>query len=178
MQRGFAFAAAAALLIAAPSVRLAQGAPNRGTASPIAKNFLNDAMQGDTSEVKFGQLAENNGGSSDTKDFGRMLVIDHTKAGEQVKATAQQVGVTVKNEPSSEPQTEYDKLAKLKSAAFDKEFAQAMVEDHQNDIAKFQKEADAKDGPASDLAQQQLPTLQKHLRMAQSLQRNQQASAP
>ncbi len=179
MQRGFAFAAMTALLIAAPAASFAQSAPtSHAPANAAAKDFLTDAVQGDVSEVKFGQLAEKNGGSADAKDFGKMLVTDHTKAGQQAKATAQQVGVTVAEQPSSEAQKEYDKLAKLKGAAFDKEFAQAMVEDHQNDIAKFQKEADAKDGPVSTLAQQQLPTLKKHLQMAQSLQQKQQASAP
>lgn len=178
MQRGFAFAAVAALLIAAPSLSFAQSAPGKAPASAAAKDFLTDAAKGDASEIKFGQLAEKNGGSTDAKDFGKMLVTDHTKAGQQVKATAHEVGVTVAEQPGSDAQTEYDKLAKLKGAAFDKEFASMMVDDHQKDIAKFQKEADAKDGPASELAQQQLPTLQKHLQAAQALQRKQQASAP
>jgi len=188
MQRGFAFAAMAALLIAAPAASYAQGAPHSST-SPSAgashsaataetKDFLTEAMQGDASEVKMGQLAEKNVGSAEVKELGKTLVTDHTKAGDQVKATAKQVGVTLKEEPSSAAQKDYDKLAKLKGAEFDREFAHHMVEDHQKDIAKFQKEADAKNGPVSNLAQQQLPTLKKHLQMAQTLQSKQQASAP
>ncbi len=183
MQKGFAFAAVAALLIAVPSLSFAQSAPSqsmpgKAPASASSKDFLTDAAQGDAAEIKFGQLAEKNGGSADAKDFGKMLVTDHTKAGQQVKATAQQVGVTVSEQPSSDAQTDYNKLAKLKGASFDKEFASMMVDDHQKDIAKFQKEADAKDGPVSNMAQQQLPTLQKHLQAAQALQKKQQASAP
>lgn len=186
MQTGFAFAAATALLIALPAASFAQSAPTRSvprsapataSASATDKNFLTDAIQGDASEVKLGELAEKNGGSAQMKDFGKTLVTDHTKAGDQVKATAKEVGVTVKDEPSSEAQRDYDKLAKLKGAAFDREFARMSVEDHQKDIGKFQKEADAKSGPVSTMAQQQLPTLKKHLQMAQSLQQ-QQASAP
>jgi putative membrane protein len=181
MQKGFAFAAVTALLIAAPAASFAQGAATRSapraTASTTDKSFLTDAAQGDAAEVKIGTLAEKNGGSAEAKDFGKTLVTDHTKAGQQVKATAQQFGTTVEEQPNSEQQKDYDKLAKLKGAAFDKEFARMSVEDHQKDIAKFQKEADAKDGPVSTLAEQQLPTLKKHLQMAQSLQK-QQASAP
>lgn len=181
MQKGFAFTAIAALLIAAPSVSFAQSAPRsaaspsagaeRSAASAESKDFLTDALQGDVAEIKMGQLAEKNGGSTPMKDFGKTLVTDHTKAGEQVKATAKQVGVTVKEEPSSEARKDYDKLTKLKGADFDEEFARLSVEDHQKDIEKFQKQADAKNGPASELAQQQLPTLKKHLQMAQSLQK-------
>jgi putative membrane protein len=181
MQRGFIYAAATALLIAAPAASFAQGAPTRSgerpASSATAKSFLTDAAQGDAAEIKMGTLAEKNGGSAQTKDFGKMLVTDHTKAGQQVKATAQQVGVTVEEQPNSEQQKDYDKLSKLKGAAFDKEFARMSVEDHQKDIAKFQKEADAKDGPVSELAQQQLPVLKKHLQTAQALEK-QQASAP
>ena len=181
MQKGFVFAAVTALLIAAPVASFAQSAPTRSGERPAtsatARSFLTDAAQGDAAEVKMGTLAEKNGGSAEAKDFGKMLVTDHTKAGQQVKAAAQRVDVTVEEQPNSEQQKDYDKLSKLKGAAFDKEFARMSVEDHQKDIAKFQKEADAKDGPVSDLAQQQLPVLKKHLQTAESLQK-QQASAP
>ena len=181
MQKGYIFAAITALLIAAPAASFAQGAPTRSAQRPAtsatARSFLTDAARGDAAEVKIGTLAEKNGGSAQAKDFGKMLVTDHTKAGQQVKATAQQVGATIEEQPNSEQQKDYDKLSKLKGAAFDKEFARMSVEDHQKDIAKFQQEADAKDGPVSDLAQEQLSFLKKHLQMAQSLQK-QQASAP
>jgi putative membrane protein len=186
MQNGFAVAAATALLIAFPAAGFAQSAPIHAVprAAPIAsataadKAFLTDAVQGDAAEVKVGELAEKNGGSSAAKSFGKTLVIDHTKAGDQAKATAREIGITAPAQPSSAAQTEYDKLAKLKGAAFDKAFAAAMVEDHQKDIANFQKEAAAKSGPVSAMAQQQLPALKKHLQLAQQLQRTQQASAP
>lgn len=188
MQKGFAFAAATALLIALPAASFAQSAPTSrmpsaatsGDRAPSAtsKDFLADAAQGDAAEIKMGQLAEKNGGSAEMKNFGKTLVTDHTRAGEQVKATAKKIGATVAEKPNSEQQKDYDKLAKLKGAAFDKEFARMSVEDHQKDIAKFQKEASANDGAASDLAKQQLPVLQKHLQMAQSLQSKQQASKP
>jgi putative membrane protein len=44
-----------------------------------------------------------------------------------------------------------------------------MVEDHQKDIAEFKKEAGSGQGPVPQLAAQTLPTLEKHLRIAQSL---------
>ena len=180
MKTGYAFAAAAALLLAAPSASFAESAAttNSASASASAKSFLTDAIKGDASEIKLGELAQKNGGSTGVKDFGKTLVTDHTKAAQQAKATAEQVGVDAPEEPTSDAQKEYDKLAKMKGADFDKEFVSHMVNDHKKDIATFQKQADAKSGPVSQLAQQQLPTLQKHLRMAESLQKKQQASAP
>jgi putative membrane protein len=53
-------------------------------------------------------------------------------------------------------------------AAFDREFKQAMVKDHREDIAKYKKEARSK-GPLAEFAQQTVPTLEKHLQHAQAL---------
>src|SRR5579875_3864933 len=103
MQKGFAFAAAAALLICFPVASFAQSAPTHvvpratppiASATAADKAFLTDAIQGDAAEVKFGELAEKNGGSNAAKSFGKTLVTDHTKAGDQAKATAREVGVT------------------------------------------------------------------------------------
>jgi len=63
----------------------------------------------------------------------------------------------------------YDHLSKMNGAQFDKAFAQGMVKDHKEDIAKYQKEAKGK-GALAGFAQQTLPVLQKHLQTAQSLQ--------
>lgn len=52
---------------------------------------------------------------------------------------------------------------------FDKEFVQYMIDDHQKDISDFQEESRENHGAISALARKQLPALQKHLRMAQAL---------
>jgi sporulation protein YlmC with PRC-barrel domain len=61
------------------------------------------------------------------------------------------------------------KLSKLSGDGFDKEFASYMVTDHEKNIKEFQDQANAKQGPTSDLAVKQLPTLQNHLAMAQAI---------
>lgn len=146
--------------------------------APAPKEFVTTAIKGDISEIKIGNLAQQQGGTAAVRDFGKTLVTDHTKGEDQAKMTAKQINVTPPDQPTTEAQDEYDKLAKLKGADFDNEFAQYMVKDHQQDIATFKDEAAAKNGPASTLAEQQLPTLQKHLQMAQSIASKQQAKAP
>ncbi len=74
--------------------------------------------------------------------------------------------------PPTEPNAEQKKmyvLSKLSGAQFDKAFAKDMVSDHKKDIAKFEKEA-KKHGPVVQFAQQTLPVLQKHLKMAQDIE--------
>jgi putative membrane protein len=70
----------------------------------------------------------------------------------------------------------YDRLSKLSGDNFDREFAKAMVDDHKNDIREFEKEAKKKNDPAAEFANQTLPTLRKHLEMAQSLATGKSAS--
>lgn len=146
--------------------------------APAPKDFVTTAIKGDISEIKIGNLAQQQGGTAAVRDFGKTLVTDHTKAEDQAKTTAKQINVTPPDQPSTEAQDEYDKLSKLKGAEFDSEFAQYAVKEHQKDIAEFKDEAAAKNGPASTLAEQQLPTLQKHLQLAQSIANKQQAKTP
>jgi putative membrane protein len=137
--------------------------------APAPSDFVSDAIKGDNSEIQMGKLAEEQGGSSAVKRFGRTLVADHTKAKDQMDQLAQQVGVKPTTDVSPDADGEMQKLKDLKGADFDKEFASHMVDDHQKDIATFTAEADAKNGPASTVAAKQLPTLRKHLKMAQAL---------
>jgi putative membrane protein len=46
-----------------------------------------------------------------------------------------------------------------------------MIEDHQKNISMFKAEAKSGSGPAAKMASEQLPTLEKHLATAESLQK-------
>jgi putative membrane protein len=78
----------------------------------------------------------------------------------------------VPTEPTKQQTADYQKLAKMNGAAFDKAFAKHMVADHKKDIAEYQKASKMKGDPAGDYASQTLPDLQKHLETAQSLEKN------
>ena len=138
-------------------------------AAKSPQDFITDAIQGDNSEIALGQVAQQNAADPQVKQFGQTLVADHTQAKEQATAVAKSLNVTPPDGPAKEAVDEKTKLSKLSGAAFDKEFASYMVTDHQKDISEFQDEANAKNGPASDLATKQLPVLKKHLEMAQAI---------
>lgn len=137
-------------------------------AAPSA--FLDDAIKGDNSEIMLGHLAEQKGATDGVRNFGQVLVQDHSTAKEQAASVAKGLGVAVPTEPMAVAVAERQKLDHLSGAAFDHEFVRYMVDDHRKDIAKFQKQAAAHDGPTSQLAQQQLPVLKKHLDIAEGLQ--------
>jgi putative membrane protein len=61
-------------------------------------------------------------------------------------------------------------LRDLRGARFDAAFKQHMIEDHQQDIAKYeQAERSAQSPMVREMAQQTLPTLHRHLDRAEAL---------
>jgi putative membrane protein len=137
-----------------------------------AKNpteFITDAIQGDNSEIMLGQMAEEKGGSQQVKDFGKTLVADHSTAKAEASTVAKALGVTPPDTPMAEAKDEQKKLSTMSGGGFDQEFASYMVTDHKKDIQEFQDQVKGNDGQTSALASKQLPALQKHLKMAQTI---------
>jgi len=152
--------------------------PAADTATPAAAantpgaQFLTDAIRGDNAEIKAGQAAQSMGSSQGVKDFGKMLVDDHTKARDQASQVAKAMNVPVPTDTPPEADQELKMTMGMTGAAFDKDFVAMMVKEHKKDIDKFQAEANSSDpSQVTDLAKQTLPTLKKHLQTAQSLQK-------
>jgi putative membrane protein len=153
-------------MIAAALLMAAGAAAAQDKAS---QKFLTEAIEGNYAEVQMGQLAQKNGQSDGVKSFGQMLVQDHGSANDKAIKVAKDSGVTAPTGPSAKQKSEYEKMAKMSGAAFDKAFAEHMVADHKKDISEYQKEAKKTDA-AGKYASDSLPVLQKHLQTAQSLQ--------
>lgn len=136
-------------------------------------SFAQDAASGGMAEVELGKLAQQKGSSQSVKDFGARMVKDHSAANDKLKAVASKDGMTLPSGMNREDQATYDRLSKLSGPAFDKAYSQDMVQDHQKDVAAFQKEANNGMNPDwKDFATQTLPTLQDHLNMAQQMQQS------
>ena len=159
----------ATTILATSVTALLVASASPGVAAPSPQDFIKDAIQGDNSEIMLGQLAQQKGGSDKVKSFGQMLVDDHTKAKQEASDVAGKLGVQPPADPAQEAKDENAKLSKMSGDDFDKEFASYMVKDHLKDIAMFQDEAKADQGPAGQLAGKTVPTLEKHLKVAQSL---------
>jgi putative membrane protein len=146
--------------------------------APTDGKFAAEAASGGMAEVKLGQLAEQKGSSASVKAFGQKMVTDHTKAGEELKKVAQEEGMTLPDGISKADQMTYDRLAKLNGAQFDAAYAQAMLKDHQADVAAFEKQASSGSNAAlKQFASRTLPTLKEHLKMAEELSQSTSAAA-
>lgn len=127
------------------------------------------AADGGMEEVALGQLAQTNGASPKVKELGKMMVDDHTKANEELKALAAKKNITLPAAMSENRQKDYDDLAKKTGADFDKAYTSMMVDDHQEDIDEFKKEGnDGKDAELKAWAAGKVATLEHHLEMAKA----------
>lgn len=131
--------------------------------------FLGDAIKGDNNEIALGQLAATQGMSQKVKDFGTMLATDHGAHKDKAVALLTGAGGTASADPTDEGKANLAKLMALKGAGFDTAFKAAMIDDHNKDIAKYEKQAAGTDATTAQLAKDTLPPLKKHLEAAKAL---------
>jgi putative membrane protein len=135
------------------------------------QDFVTNAAQGGMAEVALGKLATHQGASAAVKKFGQQMTSDHSKANAELATAAKKAGATVPAAPSDKQNETLTEMKGMKGAAFDKAYADAMVKDHEETIALFEKESSkADEGPVKTFASKTLPTLEHHLKMAKDLQ--------
>lgn len=134
-----------------------------------ATDFVTKAASGGLLEVKLGELAEKNAQNQRVKNFGKMMVTDHSKANDELKSLASSNKVAVPSALLPDHQKHYDMLKDKKGADFDKAYMDMMVDDHKEDISEFKKEANSGNDPFKGFASKTLPVLEKHLDSAQAI---------
>jgi putative membrane protein len=152
------------LIIAALSVAgvaVAQDTPAAGSSSLSAKDkmFMKKAAKGGMMEVAMGKLADEKGQSDDVKSFGKRMVADHSKANDELKKIAAQKNAKL---PTKEPTVSWSS---------DKAYMDAMVKDHEKDLAEFQEEAKSGSDPdVKKFADDTAKMVQEHLDLAKQTQ--------
>jgi putative membrane protein len=126
--------------------------------SSADRAFIKDAAKGGMMEVAMGGVAEKNATNSEAKNFGARMVKDHSKANEELKVIAKEKNVEWPAEKEA---------GKWKS---DKDYMDAMVKDHEEDLAAFEKEAkNGSDPDVKSFADKTAKTVRKHLEMAKEI---------
>jgi len=134
-----------------------------------SRKFMTEATSGGMLEVKLGNIAQENGANPRVKEFGAMMIKDHTDATNQLKTIARSLNVNVSDSLMKEHQHHVDKLSKMKGKSFDKAYMTMMVSDHKKDIKEFEKATKSTNSAVSNFASQTLPVLNKHLDSAQAI---------
>lgn len=124
----------------------AVGTTGEQTAPSVSRgdrNFVADMLADGSAEVELGKLAEQKASSPQVKRFARMMVEDHTRAGDQLK----QIAATYDIQPDTakgndEAQDLMRKLSTLNGAEFDREYMSAMVDNHSDAVDKLESRVD------------------------------------
>src|ERR1700752_3098317 len=123
------------------------------------KTFMKKAAKGGMMEVAMGQVAEQKAQSEDVKSFGKRMVTDHSKANDELKAIASKKGFQL---PSKEHTVKWTS---------DKAYMDAMVKDHEKDLAEFKEEASSGSDPdVKKFADDTAKMVQEHLDLAKETQ--------
>ncbi len=137
------------------------------------KDFAMKAAQGGLAEVELGLLAQKRGSTQEVKDFGQMLVDNHTLLNKELQQLAAKHGLELPAEPGTADRQSHAALSKLSGPRFDREFVKDFTEGHHDDLAVFRKEAAHGTNPAlKEFAAGSVATLQEHHAIAESIVAN------
>jgi putative membrane protein len=143
--------------------------------APLSKDdsiFMLKAADGGMMEVELGQVATQNARNERVKNFGNMMVNDHSGATNELKQIAARRNLILPPAMNSSHIDHKIDLSKKKGADFDKSYMKMMVNDHENDIKEFEKAStDANDAEIRAFATKTLPTLRIHLDSAKAIRK-------
>jgi putative membrane protein len=136
--------------------------------------FLEKAASAGKLEIESGRLAGRSATNPKLREFGNLMMSDHSMLDQQIKALAATKGVTLPAAMADDHQKALDELREAKRGrAFDDEFRNLMVQSHEEAVSLFDRTArDAKDPEVKAFAAKILPKLQEHERAAKALPKN------
>jgi putative membrane protein len=187
-----------------PSTSDSQRASGRTADGPKRNaDSVMEAVQMNVAEIAAAKMAANKGQNPRVKAFANMMMKDHSEALAKLRPLPGGESLGVK--PDGKHQEAAERLAKLSGAEFDREYMDAMVNDHQEALMFFERhshgqpapngQSDSKSGTArvdepggkqrpdahapsgteynpefSKVAEELVPTVRQHLRMAEQIQ--------
>ncbi len=150
-----------------------KAADGKGRLSAGDAKFTQHAWLFNMTQVKLGEMAENQGASDDVKAFGKMMAEHHAKAQTDLEIILKDHGLDGATDLDAKHKALLDKLGKLKDAAFDKAYVAAMVAGHAEALKKFAGEAkNGKDEGLKAYADKTQGTIRDHHGRAVEIQKN------
>jgi len=142
--------------------------------SPTTQDFVTEAANSDMLEIAAAKIAQDKG-NADEKKFAAQMVTDHTKTTNDIKAMVESgdVKAEIPATLDSSHQSKLDKLRDAKADNFSSDYDSMQVSAHKDAVSLFERYSKSGDNAKlKDWAGKTLPTLQHHLEMAQSLDKN------
>lgn len=143
---------------------------NPVSVSKVDSQFMMAAANAGMTEVKLGNVAVSNSSNDKVKEFGQMMIKDHTTAGDQLKKIAEARHISLPDSLSKESNKHVADMEKKKGSGFDKAYISMMVEGHQKVLKQFEDEqAKGSDNELKAFVAQTIPVIKGHLDAAKSI---------
>lgn len=149
----------------------ANAAPPPAGVSAQDQTYLKAAVAGDAFEIQGAKIALERSHDSKLRGYARMLYRDHRKSLHEGLVMAQRLGIKgVDGRPTKSQSWELKSVGRMRGGAFHRWYLLLEAHDHKDDISEARNERD--NGYNSEIresARQELPTLFKHLKVAERL---------
>jgi putative membrane protein len=137
------------------------------------EDFIKEAISSGMMEVELGKLAGEKGTNQRVKSFGQMMVKDHSKSGEELRAIASSKNINAPASMDDKHNKVVQDLQNKDATDFDKAYMKEMVSAHEKDIDLYKKQAeDGNDPELKTFASKNLPVLLMHQDSVQNIQKD------
>lgn len=135
------------------------------TVSTPDKEFIQAAIQAGMTEVRLGEMANLKGNRDAVRELGHLIVKEGATFNDDLKALAQQKGLTLPESLEAKQQAILDKMTDLTGARFDDAFIAAVTKEL-TDLAKaFRAEsASTKDADIKNVMDKSILIVNEHLK--------------
>jgi putative membrane protein len=148
----------------------ATASSSSSTSANADQDFIANAAKGNRAEVTLGKMVASKTKDPSVRQFAQQMVKDHTTALNELTQLAQSKNITLPEGMPDDASDLQSKLSSAKGKTFDKDYMDAMVDDHKKDVSEFQEASQtAKDPDVKQWAAKTLPTLQAHLQKAEQI---------
>ncbi|WP_214072899.1 DUF4142 domain-containing protein [Mucilaginibacter sp. dw_454] len=126
--------------------------------------FAVDAANGGMTEIELSKLATTKATNADLKKFADMMIMDHSKAGDELMAIAKTKNITLPDSVNTDSKKAIADLSAKTGADFDKAYTDKMVADHKATVDMFEKASkNLKDSDLKAFVDKTIPTIKGHL---------------
>jgi putative membrane protein len=132
------------------------------------QHFIKEAAADNQFEIQLGQMVEQKAQNQQVKQLAQEMVRDHQQAQQQLEQVAKQMNMQVPTELEQWQQAKLQHMQRHQGEMMERAFAFDEVGAHHTDILKYSYEAEhAQNEQLKQFAQQTIPTLEKHMQLAE-----------
>jgi putative membrane protein len=142
---------------------------NNSSIDAAGVSFIKSGITGGLTEIKASGEAITNSNNQRVIALAKMMIDDHTAAGDELSRIKKDKQVSGTDSISAEHQLLIENISKKKGAEFDKDYLQMMVNDHIEAIKLFTVGSHNTDTEISKFATATLPVIQMHLDSANAI---------